>query len=145
MKFYAKISSSELGDALKSISAWDGKTRLAVENILQEGTRDIARGAKQRVSVRTGTLKKNIRSGFNRRVPEGIVRARTPYAHLVEFGAKAYTVRAKKKKALTINSGSQLFLRKSARIPARKGRPFIKPAFEAELPRIISDIKKALR
>jgi hypothetical protein len=30
MKFYAKVTSNDLTKALTSISAWDGKTRLAV-------------------------------------------------------------------------------------------------------------------
>jgi phage gpG-like protein len=89
----------------------------------------VARGANQRVAQRSGKLKKSIKTGFDRRKPEGMVRAKTPYAHIVEFGSKSYTVRAKNKKALTIPGGSALVLRKSAKIPARKGRPFIKPSF----------------
>ena len=73
-----------------------------------------------------------------------MVRAKTPYAHIVEFGSKSYTLRAKNKKALTIPGGSALVLRKSAKIPARKGRPFIEPSFEAEEPKIVSSMKKVL-
>ena len=137
MKFYAKVTSNDLTKALGSISAWDGKTRLAVENALQNG-------AKQRVAQRSGKLKKSIKTGFDRRKPEGMVRAKTPYAHIVEFGSKSYTLRAKNKKALTIPGGSALVLRKSAKIPARKGRPFIEPSFEAEEPKIVSSMKKVL-
>lgn len=140
MKFYAKVTSNDLTKALGSISAWDGKTR----NTLQNGTKAVARGAKQRAAQRSGKLKKSIKTGFDRRKPEGMVRAKTPYAHIVEFGSKSYTVRAKNKKALTIPGGSALVLRKSAKIPARKGRPFIKPAFEAEEPKIVSNIRKVL-
>lgn len=57
MKFYAKVTSNDLTKALGSISAWDGKTRLAVENALQNGTKAVARGAKQRVAQRSGKLK----------------------------------------------------------------------------------------
>lgn len=144
MKFYAKVTSNDLTNALGRISAWDGKTRLAVENELQAGTKAVARGAKQRAAVRSGKLKKSIKTGFDRRKPEGAVRVKTSYAHIVEFGAKAHTIRAKNKKALTIAQGGALALRKSARIPARKGRPFIKPAFEAEETKIVSNIKKVL-
>lgn len=144
MKFYAKVTSNDLTKTLGSISAWDGKTRLAVENALQNGTKAVARGAKQRVAQRSGKLKKSIKTGFDRRKPEGMVRAKTPYAHIVEFGSKSYTLRAKNKKALTIPGGSALVLRKSAKIPARKGRPFIEPSFEAEEPKIVSSMKKVL-
>lgn len=144
MRFYAKVTSNDLTKALGSISAWDGKTRLAVENALQNGTKAVARGAKQRASQRSGKLKKSIKTGFDRRKPEGMVRAKTPYAHIVEFGSKSYIVRAKNKKALTIPSSNEPVLRKSAKIPARKGRPFIKPAFEAEESKIVSNIRKVL-
>ena len=100
MKFLAKVTSSDLTKAMSSISAWDGKTRLAIENALQDSTKNIARGAKQKVAQRSGKLKKSIKTGFDRRKPEGLVKAKTPYAHIVEFGAKAHIVRAKNKKAL---------------------------------------------
>ena len=141
MKFLAKVTSSDLTKAMSSISAWDGKTRLAIENALQDSTKNIARGAKQKVAQRSGKLKKSIKTGFDRRKPEGLVKAKT---HIVEFGAKAHIVRAKNKKALSISAGGDLLLRKSAKIPARKGRPFIKPAFDAEEPKLISNMKKVL-
>ena len=36
MKFYAKVTSNDLTKALNGISAWDGKTRLGIENALQD-------------------------------------------------------------------------------------------------------------
>jgi hypothetical protein len=51
----------------------------------------------------------------------------------------------KNKKALTIPAaGVRWCFRKSAKIPARKGRPFIEPSFEAEEPKIVSSMKKVL-
>ena len=50
MKFYAKVTSNDLTKALNGISAWDGKTRLGIENALQDGTKNIARGARQKLS-----------------------------------------------------------------------------------------------
>lgn len=58
MKFYAKVTSNDLTKALSDISAWDGKTRLAIENVLQDSTKNIARGAKQKAAQRSGKLKK---------------------------------------------------------------------------------------
>lgn len=145
MKFYAKVTSSDLTKALDNIDLWDGKMRLSVENALKTGTKNIARGARQRVSQRSGKLKKSIKTGFDRRKPEGVVRAKTSYAHIVEFGSKSYVVRAKNKKALTITGGGEVLLRKNANIPARKGRPFIKPAFETEEPKLVAEIKKVLK
>ena len=67
MKFLAKVTSSDLTKAMSSISAWDGETRLAIENALQDSTKNIARGAKQKVAQRSGKLKKSIKTGFDRR------------------------------------------------------------------------------
>ena len=39
---------------------------------------------------------------------------------------------------------NMVLLRKRARIPAQKGRPFIRPSFEAEEPKIVSNMKKVL-
>ena len=72
MKFYAKVTSNDLTKALSDISAWDGKTRLAIENVLQDSTKNIARGAKQKAAQRSGKLKKSIKTGFDRRKPEGM-------------------------------------------------------------------------
>ena len=144
MKFYAKVTSNDLTKALSDISAWDGKTRLAIENVLQDSTKNIARGAKPKAAQSSGKIKKSINKGFDRRKPEGLVKAKTSYAHIVEFGAKAHIVKAKNKKALPISAGGELVLRKSAKIPARKGRPFIKPAFEEEEPKLVSNMKKVL-
>ena len=144
MKFYAKVTSNDLTKALNGISAWDGKTRLGIENALQDGTKNIARGARQKVSQRIVKVKLFIISGFESRKLDVTVWAKTHYAHIVEFVAKAHIVRPKNKKALTVAAGGDVIFRKSAKIPARKGRPFIKPAFDAEEPKIVSSMKKVL-
>ena len=57
VKIYMKVDASAMTDALKQISAWDGKTRLKVEDVMKRGTKRIQREAKERAAVRSGTLK----------------------------------------------------------------------------------------
>lgn len=109
--FTVKVTSGELGKTLREISAWDGKSRLKVETVLRKGTTEIAREARQRAPKRTGTLRKSIKQRFSAMRLEGQVFSELPYAHLVEFGSRAHTVR-QKKKGLCIFSRSKLSLLK---------------------------------
>ena len=146
MEFTVKVPEGELQKALKQISAWDGKTVLRVENALRRGTQAIAREARHRVPVHTVTLKKGIKSGFSAVRCEGRVYTNVPYGHLVEFGTRrSYIVRPVKKKALTIPwyRGSGFAMK--AEIPVRKGHPFLKPAYDYESPKIVSEVKKVLK
>ena len=140
----------ELQKTLDQIKAFDGKSRLKIEEAVSTSTKNIAKGARQRVPVRSGKLKKSIRSRFDKRAVTGYVQARQPHAHLVEFGAKGATVEPKSKKALKIPwSGGMgvggTYFAASAKIPARKERPFMRPAFEDEKPELIKALKEAVK
>ena len=140
----------ELEQTLGQLKAYDGKAALKVEEAVSTSTKNIAKGARQRVPVRSGKLKKSIRSRFDKRAVTGYVQARQPHAHLVEFGAKGATVEPKSKKALKIPwSGGMgvggTYFAASAKIPARKERPFMRPAFEDEKPELIKALKEAVK
>lgn len=75
---------------------------------------------------------------------EGQVYSNQPYAHLVEFGSRAHTVKPRKKKALRFLRGGPVFT-KRARIPAQSGKPFFKPAYDYVEPQLIQEVKKAIR
>lgn len=143
--FVASIPDAELTKALKQIDAYDGKARLRVERVMANATRRIKNGAIRRVAVRSGTLKKSIKSSFSAPKLTGTIRATAPHAHLIEFGARATTAEPEKKKFLKFerSSGKVVYVRR-ARIPARSPRPFITPAYEAERANLINDIKKAV-
>jgi len=87
--FTVKVPEGELSKAIRQISAWDGKTRLRVEAVLKNGPNAVAREARQRVPVRSGKLKKSIKTRFSTVKLEGQVYSNVPYAHLVEFGSRA--------------------------------------------------------
>ena len=142
--FTVKVPEGELSKAIRQISAWDGKTRLRVEAALKRGTQAVYREARQRVPVRTGKLKKSIKTRFSTVKLEGQVYSHVPYAHLVEFGSRAHTVKPKEKKALRFFRGSPVFTKRS-RIPAQSGKPFFKPAYDYVEPQLIQEVKKAVR
>ena len=141
MEFTVQVENGELAAALGSINAWDGKTRLAVEAALKKGTDRILRQARQRAAVRTGAMKKSLKQSFSATKLEGRVYSNKPYAHLVEYGAKAASVRPKRKKALRFSNGD---FSMKANIPRRDPKPFMKPAYDYCAPDIIKEIKKAV-
>lgn len=139
------VSNTELSKAIKSIDAYDGKTRLKVEKALMDGVRRTASGARTRVAVNSGKLKRSIKSGFSRVKLEGQVKATQPYAHLVEFGTRPHKLTPKNKKVMKIDdNGMRRFTGRGIHHPGSKTRPFMVPAFEAESPNITKDIIKAV-
>ena len=148
--FRVNFSVPELGQALDQINKYDGKSRMGIENAVQNSTKAIGTGMRQRVSVVSGRLRKRIRTRFSankygRGLIEGAAAAVTPYAHLVEFGAKATIVRPKNKKALAIDAYGYRRYATKAVIPARRARPYARPAFEAEKPNLIRAISEAVK
>ena len=145
MKIYMKVDSSALTGALKQIGAWDGKTRLAVENVMKNGTKDIRRDASQRAAVRSGALKKSLKTRFKAAKCQGEVYTRLPYAHIVEYGAKAHTVLPKNKQAIRFFSGGKPVFAKSAKIPKYMAKPYLKPAYDYRAPDIVKNIGRVVR
>jgi HK97 gp10 family phage protein len=148
--FQLNFSVPELGEAIRKVGAYDTKTAQKIENQVNKSTKNIGVGARRRVPVRSGYLKKRILSRFDARSITGYVAAKAPHAHLVEFGAKGATERPDTKKALKIpwrggmGVGGEYYA-KSADIPARREHPFMRPAFEDEKPNLIRGIKEAIK
>jgi phage gpG-like protein len=148
--FRVNFSVPELNQAVKQISAYDSRTAQRVENQVQKSTKNIGNGARQRVPVRSGDLKKSISTRFDSRSITGYIAAKKPYAHLVEFGHKGGTARPDTKKALKIpwaggmGVGGENFAA-SADIPSVRERPYMRPAFENEKPNLIRGIKEAVK
>ena len=152
--FRVNMSVPELGQALNKIDAYDGKSRQGIENAVQNSTKAISAGARRRVPVKTGRTKKSITSRFSRNkygrgLVEGESVTKQPHAHLLEFGARATVSTPKTKKAMKIGySGTGVSLKyfaARANIPARRPRPFMRPAFEDEKPNLIRAIGEAVK
>lgn len=157
--FYADIDTSDIARTIGDIKKYSGKTLLRIEEALDISAKAVTKQAKANAPRgRTGLLKKNFRSqltGRNKQRLEAWSYVRggrfgAPHAHLVENGAKAVTIRAKGtdnggKQAMTVDSwGVRRYVGGGIKIPARTGKPFFKPAYEAELPRILQRIRQAI-
>lgn len=139
-------SNKELREALSSISIYDGKARLRIESAVDTTVKEMARLAREKVPVRSGELKKSIFSSFKKVGCVGYFGAKAPHAHLIEMGVSASQVQPKKKRALRIIDTSVIrFTNKTIDIPARRGRPFIRPAYEQERPAFIRRLAEAVR
>lgn len=122
--FYVNFNTPEIKNVLGNLAKYDAKTALKIEDAVRNSTKAISQGAKQRVPVRTGNLKKSIRYSFNTYKCEGTVKAKEFYAHLAEFGAKAVPDRD---------------------IPERKENPYMRPAFENEKTSLIRNLTDAVK
>lgn len=145
--FYIHIKPSipALKAAIDSLNIYDAKKRIALEDAIEQSTKDMAKEAKTRVPVDTGKLKKSIFSKMNRQAFTGWFGAKANHAHLIEFGAKASKESPATKKALVFSAGSGQVFSKSANIPARPAQPFIKPAYVAIYPKLIQRIGRAMK
>ena len=145
MRLEITPTNKELQEALKSISIYDAKSRLRIEAAVEKSVKEMARLAKSRVPVESGALRKSVFSSFHKIGCVGYFGAKAPHAHLVEFGVKAATVKPKKKEALRTADASLIRFSEKAKIPARGGRPFVRPSYEQERPELIREIKKAVQ
>jgi pectin methylesterase-like acyl-CoA thioesterase len=146
--FQVNFSVPELSEAIAQIGAYDGRTAAKVEKAVQTATKNIGAGARRRVPVKSGDLKKSISTRFDSKSITGYVAARKPHAHLVEFGAKGATEKPETKKALKIPSpglGVASMYAASADIPARREHPYMRPSFEDEKPNLIRGVKEAVK
>lgn len=145
MKIYMKVDSAELSDAIKSIKAWDGRTRLDVENVMKQGTKDVRREAAQRVAKRSGKVKKSLKTRFRAAKCEGQVYTKVPYAHILEYGAKGHEIKAKNKKVLHfVRNGEDVFTKK-VKVPKFLARPYLKPAYDYVVPDIVRKIRMVVQ
>lgn len=150
-KFYVSVDRGELSKAINDISAYDGKARLGVEKAIKNGARRTVSDAKRRIHSKTGNLRKGVKSEFYSKAgvkPTAVVESVQRHSHLVEFGAKATTTRldpSAGKKALKIVDTRVLRYANHANIPVRRPHPFMKPAYDAQYPEILKEVKEAVQ
>lgn len=138
-----------LDQAIKKLKLYDSKSRKKIEAAISKAGRNIRDGAKTRVPVRTGTLRDSIGARFNGGKMQSVVKAdygKAPHAHLIEFGVRQTVIVPKKKQVLKFSVGGEtVYTKKSITLPARKARPFMNPAFQAEKPKIEAEIEKIIK
>lgn len=133
----------DLERQLGKINQYDAATQDKLRSAVRTSTENIMVGAKRRAPVRSGKLVKGIKMTYNSTKNEGIVHAKSPHAHLVEFGHKGGVEFHNKKKAL--HGGRLTGFANKVNIPAVSARPFLRPAFEDEKPNLIKNVKDAVK
>ena len=129
--FRVNFSVPEVKQTLNSISAFNARAALKIEDAVSKSTKAIRAGAARRVRRRTGALKKAIRSRFDKKSVIGYVSAKQPYAHLIEFGAKPHPAKDPRTGRPYTSYTPEM--------------PFMRPAYEEEKPNLIRNLKEAVR
>jgi len=142
--FYVNFELRGWDRAIKEINKYDTRTAMKIEDAISKSTKAIRKGAANRIHNVSGDLKKHTTSSFNKLKLEGTVRAKSPTAHLVEFGAKAVVMKAKDTVMINDTYGIRRYF-VEAHIPARAAHPFMAPAYNDQRPILIKDLKDAVQ
>ena len=132
--FYIK---SDLTDAIKKavgdVSKYDGETQRRLKGVIRKGTQDLLRASKRKARVgSTGNLVKGIEMEYDEKYNRGFVKSTANHSFLLEHGVNP---------SFAFPKG--VFSR-YAFIPARKARPFMKPALDEVEPKIIKALEEAV-
>ena len=138
LKVYLNVPG--LKDAIASIDKYDTVSRAKIGGCIQASAINIANGAARRVSVKSGKLKKSIKSKMDLKTLTATISAKSPHAHLVEFGHKGAHEVPINKKALLI--GDKYYSHSDP--PPVAAHPFLRPAYEDEKPNLINNIAKVM-
>lgn len=139
-RVYSNLS-DEVFKVLRNIKQYDEETQKNIRSAVRDGTKEVLAEAIRRAPMRTGKLKASITMSFDYDKSMGIVRAKSPVAHLIEYGTRAVTITPQMRKALEINGKFAAY----ANIPAKAAHPFMRPAIEKVRPDIEKKIIEALK
>lgn len=136
----AHIDDREIDKLIKNIKGWQTETRRRIIDELKVSGLVIEGDAKRRAPVDTGRLRSSIGRVVLNNGLTNVVRTRVKYAPFVEFGtgtgvsvpkgAEDYAMQFKGKGKMKINNRAQ---------------PFLFPAYEAERPKLIENLKRILK
>jgi len=133
---WIKVDDRELLAALVRLERV-AKKRVA-SKVVRRAAAPIRADAKTRVPVKTGDLKRSIRTyvKVGRYAISGKVESRLPYAHLVELGTKPHYQTRKLKHEKK---------KRAVKHPGAKPKPFLRPAFDSRKEESVGIAKKTLR
>lgn len=138
-RIYSNLS-NEAFRALRDIDRYSAETRRRLQAAVRTGTQETAAEAIRRAPMRSGDLKASIQYEIKRDGSQGVVRAKSKKAHLVEFGTGPALVYPKRRRAMKIGDRFAAY----ALIPPKRPRPFMRPAIEKERPAIERAVLEAI-
>lgn len=140
-----KVDKSELDAFSVKLGAKASKFPKEIQEAIKKSSQSVERQAKSNLtsngSVKTGHLRRSITHTASQY--EGKIYTNVKYAKGVEEGTRPHVIRPKKKKALYWAGASHPV--KTVNHPGSKGKPYMKPALEAEKPKFINNLKKAIK
>ena len=134
--FYVQVDDRELVAALLRLEKI-AKKRVGTK-VIRRAAAPIRADAKTRVPVKTGDLKRSIRTyvKVGRFSISGKVESRLPYAHLVELGTKPHYQTRKLKHEKK---------KRAVKHPGAKPKPFLRPAFDSKKDEAVVNARETLR
>jgi hypothetical protein len=104
-------------------------------------TEEVQRQIRVRTPVRTGHLRDSLHVGLRRTGPDEIegrviLSPHVSYFESVNYGHRAYTVEAKRAKALRFTVGGKVYFRRRVRIPATQGVHMVEEGVQAAEPTV---------
>lgn len=119
-----------------------------LRNAVNEGARIIRDEAKSRVPVKTGRLRRSIRTFVRRTgvstgmaIAIGVRGKLTHIARFLEFGAAPHVIKVKNAKALGV-PGRPV---RKVHHPGSSPKPFLRPAFDTKIGAAVEAMKKRLK
>lgn len=143
--FVVNLGINDLQRSLGAFKTYDAKTQDKLRSTVQTSTANIMLGAKRRVRVKSGDLIQHITMTYDGARNIGTARAKSPHAHLVEYGARAVVEHPEQKKALHSAALTGTGFAASVHIPARPAYPYMRPAFEDEKPNLVRSTEAAIK
>lgn len=144
---YKITQEADLKNIVKTLKDVEVKTIAGFRTALKDTAEDMAKDAKSNVrrnSYKTGALHKSINTVYKKQGTEAIIQATANHASFVENGTRAHTIKAKSAKALAFNSGNKMVFAKSVKHPGTKAKPFMKPAFNKNIPNYIKRLEDVI-
>lgn len=140
--FYIK---SDLTDAIKKAVGDVGKYEDGVQRrmkaAIRTGTQDTMRAAKSKAPIATGGIVRRLVMEYDEKNNRGFVKSKAPHSILLEKGVKPSVVVPRRKMALKFDGH---FTRRAI-LPARKARPFMKPALDETGQKIVKALEEAVK
>ena len=128
--------------ACKDIAQYDAETQDAIRKALLEGVQNMYRTAVMLAPYRTGEMKRSLRYEVGR--ASARLYSEDFKVRFAEFGARGVVVHPSKyKRAMALPFAERAFAQ-TVNIPARAAHPFMRPAVDAEKPKLETAIREAV-
>ena len=129
--------------ATADIEKYNKETQQAIKSAVADGVTAIkVQAIRLAPAGLTGNLKTGIQSEMGQSGSYGVIKSTSPHSHIVEFGTAERITYTKNKQALKINGS---FVKGDIYNGKMPKKPFMRPAVEAERPKIEENIKRVLQ